>query len=55
MSRERGAKNYSLREQRLAARNEALKAENKALKEKFKGMLKVKDARIRELRSKVRT
>jgi hypothetical protein len=53
MSREQGSKNYSLREQRLIARIEALKAENKAQKETFKGTLKVKDARIKELKSKV--
>jgi hypothetical protein len=54
MGREKGAKNLSLREQRLAARIEALKVENRAQKEKFQGKLRVKDARIRELRSKVK-
>ena len=55
MGREKGAKNLSLREQKLVARIEALKAENRAQKEKFQGKLKVKDARIRELRSKVKS
>jgi hypothetical protein len=54
MGREKGSKNMSLRELRLAARIEALKAENRAQKEKFQGTIKVKDASIRELRSKVK-
>lgn len=55
MGREKGAKNMSLREQKLIARIEALKADNRAQKEKLQGKLKVKDARIRELRSKVKS
>ncbi len=53
MGREKGAKNLSLREQRLLTRVEALKAEKRALKEKLQGQLKVKDARLRELKSKL--
>lgn len=54
MGREKGDKNLSLREQRLIARIEALKADNRAQKEKYQGKLKVKDARIRELKSKMK-
>jgi len=53
MSREKGAKNLSPREQRMLARIEAMKAENRALKAKFQGKLEVKDARIRELKVKL--
>lgn len=54
MGREKGAKGLTLREQKLLARIEALKTEKKAQKETFQGKLKVKDARIRELRAKVK-
>jgi hypothetical protein len=54
MSRAKGDKNLSLREQRLIARIEGLKAEIRAQKEKSLAKLKVRDARIRELKSKVR-
>jgi hypothetical protein len=54
MPRVKGDKNLSLREQTLKARIEALKAENRAQKEKCQGKLKVKDARIRELRAKTK-
>jgi hypothetical protein len=46
---------FSLREDRLKARIEALKAEKKAKLEKCQGKLKVKDARIRELKAKLKS
>jgi hypothetical protein len=52
--RVKGDKNLSPREQTLKARIEALKAESRAQKEKYQGKLKVKDARIRELKSKIK-
>jgi hypothetical protein len=50
MPRGKGDKNFSERELRLGAQNQALRAAVKACEAK----LKVKDARIRELRSKVK-
>jgi hypothetical protein len=54
MPREKGSKNFTLREDRLKARIDALKIEKKAQIEKYKGKLKVKDARIRELKAKLK-
>ncbi len=48
MARVEGDKNYTDREKRLHAENGALKAKVKALK----AALKVKDARLRELRNR---
>jgi len=53
MPREKGDKNFSERELRLKAQNEALRAKIKAVQTACRGKLKVKDARIRELRSRV--
>jgi BMFP domain-containing protein YqiC len=55
MPREKGDKNFSERELRLRAENEALKAKVKAVEARFKGELKVKNARLKELRSKVKS
>jgi len=55
MPREKGDKNFSERELRLRAENEALRAKVKAVEAKFKGELKVKNARLKELRSKVKS
>ncbi len=49
MAREKGDTNYTPREKRLIAQNNVLKAEIGTIKEK----LKVKDARIKELRGKL--
>ena len=55
MGRAKGDKNLTLREQRLMVRIENLKAENRAQKEKCQGKLRVKDARIKELKAKMKT
>ena len=53
MAREKGSKNFSPREQRLVAKIEALKAELRAQKDKFLGKLKVREARIKELKQRI--
>jgi hypothetical protein len=53
MARARGDGNLSAREQRLKAKIEVLKAENRAQKERSKAELKIKDARIRELKTRM--
>jgi hypothetical protein len=54
MARARGDKNLSAREQRLKARIEVLKAENRSQKERCKAELEIKNARIRELKAKMK-
>jgi hypothetical protein len=54
MARALGDKNLSAREQRLKARIEVLKAESKGQKERCKAELKIRDARIRELKTRMK-
>jgi hypothetical protein len=53
MPREIGSKSFSPRELRLRAENEALKARLKAEQAKNKAAIIAKDARIKELKSKI--
>jgi len=52
MARSVGDANFSARELRLRAQNEALKAQIKGLQAKHKADLKVKSARIAELKAR---